>query len=289
MPIEAGSYRPKNASGNYSQTITLADAFAQSSNVAAVRLLGQVGDEDVIATARDLGVRSPIDEGDPSIALGTSTMTLMELTAAYAGVAANSYPVVPTAFVGAQPGWLASWFDGKDSLGGGEHRAIEQMLRQAVNRGTGRAAMLAGPNFGKTGTTQNSRDALFVGYAGDLVVGVWVGNDDNSPLAGASGGGLPARIWKDFMQQALGERATPRPRPAVTGDPEGPVQQLDLPELGDLPLGDADLQIREDGAVLSTDIRGVPFDVTVDRNGVRVDPRNRERDTAQEAAREGAE
>ena len=75
----------------------------------------------------------------------------------------------------------------------------------------------------------------------------------------------------------------------MTGAPEGPVQQLDRPELGDLPLGDADLQIREDGAVLSTDIRGVPFDVTVDRNGVRVDPRNRERDTAQEAAREGAE
>ena len=281
-PIEQGSYRPRNSSGNYSETITLADAFAQSSNVAAVRLLGEVGDEDVIAMARDLGVRSPLAEGDPSLALGTSTMTLMELTAAYAGVAANAYPVKPTAFVAPEQGWLESWFDGKESLGGAVHDDIEQMLRQAINRGTGRAATLSGPNFGKTGTTQDNRDALFVGYAGGLVVGVWVGNDDNTPLAGVSGGGLPARIWKDFMQQALGERAAPaRPRPSP--DPSGPIEKMDEVDLENLPLGDANLQIREGGAVLSTDIRGVPFDVTVDQNGVRVDPgaRNREREVVE--------
>ena len=282
--IEQGSYRPKNASGNYSETITLADAFASSSNVAAVRLFGEVGDDDVIAMARAFGVHSPIEEGDPSVALGTSEMTLMELTAAYAGVAANSYPVVPTAFVAEEPGWFESWFPmmlgGKDSLGGREHEHIERMLRQAVNSGTGRAAMLSGPNFGKTGTSQDNRDALFVGYAGDLVVGVWIGNDDNAPLAGVSGGGLPARIWKDFMQQAIGERAGPaRPRP----NPSGPVEPQDVPGIEDIPLGDTDLQIRDGGAVLSTDIRGVPFDVTVDRNGVRVEPgpRNRERDVSE--------
>jgi penicillin-binding protein 1A len=280
-PIEQGAYRPRNASGNYSETITLADAFAQSSNVAAVRLMGQVGDDDVIEMARELGVRSPIEEGDPSVALGTSTMTLMELTAAYAGVAANSFPVKPTAFVAEEPGWFASWFDGKDSLSGDDHADIERMLRQAINSGTGRAAMLAGPNFGKTGTTQNNRDALFVGYAGGLVVGVWIGNDDGTPLAGVSGGGLPARIWRDFMQQALGAGATPRPRPSVTADPRGPVEPQDVPELEDIPLGDAELQIREGEAVLSTDIRGVPFDVTVDQNGVRVDPRNREREESE--------
>jgi len=279
MPIEQGAYRPRNASGNYSQAMTLADAFAQSSNVAAVRLMGQVGDEDVIATARDLGVTSPIPEGDPSVALGTSTMSLMELTAAYAGVAANHFPVRPTAFVAGEPGWFEGLFDGRGSLSGSDHAAVERMLRQAVNRGTGRAAMLSGPNFGKTGTTQDNRDALFVGYAGSLVVGVWVGNDDNTPLAGVSGGGLPARIWKDFMSQALGERAAPaRPRPAESPDPLGPVQPQDVPGLEDLPLGDASVRIREGGAVLSTDIRGVPFDLTVDRNGVRVDSRNRERE-----------
>jgi len=279
-PIEQGSYRPRNASGHYSDAITLADAFAQSSNVAAVRLMGQVGDDDVIATARELGVRSPLAEGDPSLALGTSTMTLMELTSAYAGVAANAYPVKPTAFIAEESSWFESLFDGKGNLSGSDHEAIERMLRQAINRGTGRAAMLSGPNFGKTGTTQDNRDALFVGYAGGLVVGVWVGKDDNTPLAGVSGGGLPARIWKDFMSQALGDRDAPaRPAP----DPSGPVEPLDVPELEDIPLGDANLRIREGEAVLSTDIRGVPFDVRLDENGVRIDPgaRNREREVVE--------
>jgi penicillin-binding protein 1A len=282
-PIEQGSYRPRNYAERYSETITLADAFAQSSNVAAVRLFGLVGDDNVIETARDLGVDSPIEEGDPSVALGTSTMTLMELTAAYAGVAGNSYPVEPTAFVADKPGWFERLFDGRDSLDSDEHDAIEGMLRRAVNRGTGRAAMLSAPNFGKTGTTQDHRDALFVGYAGGLVVGVWVGNDDNAPLPGTTGGGLPARIWRDFMSQALGERGTPAPvRPSP--DPSGPVEPLDVPELGDIPLGPgANLRIGEGGATISGEIEGVPVDVRIDRNGVQVDPgvRNRERAVAE--------
>jgi len=278
LPIEQGSYRPKNASGKYSDSITLADAFARSSNVAAVRLFGEVGDDDVIAMARRLGVHSPIKEGDPSVALGTSEMTLMELTSAYAGIAANAFPVHPTAFVAEEPGWLESLFDGKSSLSGSEHDEIEQMLRAAINRGTGHAAMLAGPNFGKTGTTQDNRDALFIGYAGGLVVGVWVGNDDNTPLAGVSGGTVPARIWKDFMQQALGERATPsRPRPSP--NPSGPVEQLDIPDLGDMGIGeDPDVEIDENGAVISGEIDGQPVDLRIDRNGVRLDQRRREED-----------
>jgi len=284
LPIEQGSYRPRNVSGTYSESITLADAFAQSSNVAAVRLMAEVGDDEVIRMARDLGVRSALDDGDPSLALGTSTMTLMELTAAYAGVAANRFPVKPTAVPGAEPGWLSRWFDGMDSLPGQAHDDIEAMLRRAVNNGTGRAAMLSSPNFGKTGTTQDNRDALFVGYAGGLVVGVWVGNDDNTPLDGVYGGGVPARIWKDFMQQAHGQRRAPAPRPAESPDPEGPVQPQDVPALENLPIGETNVQIRDGGAVLSTDIRGIPFDVTVDQNGVRIDPgaRNREREVAEE-------
>jgi penicillin-binding protein 1A len=286
MPIEQGSYRPKNYGETYSQSITLADAFAQSSNVAAVRLFGEVGGDNVIEAARELGVRSPIEEGDPSVALGTSTMTLMELTAAYAGIAGNAFPVTPTAFVAEEPGWLESLFDGKNSLGSGEHEDIEQMLRAAVNRGTGRAAVLSVPNFGKTGTTQDHRDALFVGYAGGLVVGVWVGNDDNTPMSGVTGGALPARIWKDFMSQALGPRAVPaRPRPTTSPDPQGPVQPLDVPELGDIPLGEnTSVQIGEGGATISGQIEGVPVDLRIDGNGVQVAPgaRNREREVAVE-------
>lgn len=280
--ITQGSYRPKNAGGSYSETITIADAFARSSNVAAVRLWSIVGDGSVIEAARDLGVRSPLAEGDPSLALGTSTMTLMELTAAYAGVAANSFPVEPTAFTAEEPGWFGRLFDGKSRLSDSEHEAMERLLRQAINNGTGRAAMLRSPNFGKTGTTQDNRDALFVGYAGGLVVGVWIGNDDNSPLAGVSGGGLPARIWKDFMSQALGvERAPARPAsPTPSPDPSGPVQPLDIPDLEAIPLGDSGVTIgtRDGGAVISGDVQGMPVDVRIDGQGIRVEPGNRTRE-----------
>ena len=269
-----GSYRPRNAGGNYSDSITLQDAFARSSNVAAVRLLGQVGDEAVIELARRLGVRSPLAEDDPSLALGTSTMTLIELTSAYAGVAANRFPVAPRAFPVEEEGWFDWLFADRHSLSSREHEAMQQMLRRAVNQGTGRAATLSVPNFGKTGTSQDNRDALFVGYAGDLVVGVWIGNDDNSPLQGIHGGGLPARIWRDFMVQALGQGAAPprRASPTPSPDPSGPVQPLDVPELGDIPLGDRSrLRIGEGEAVFSTEIEGMPLDLRVDQNGVQID------------------
>jgi len=269
--ITQGSYRPKNAGEHYSKTITLEDAFARSSNVAAVRLWQEVGDAAVIRTARELGVRSPLAKGDPSVALGTSTMTLMELTAAYAGVAGNDFPVRPSAFPAREPGWWEWLTSGQTSLSGSEKAAMEQMLRAAINRGTGRAAMLRQANFGKTGTTQDHRDARFVGYAGGLVTGVWIGNDDNSPLAGVSGGGLPARAWRDFMRVALGEAAAPaRPKPRKSPDPQGPVVPLDIPDLGDLPLGDSQLGLDGDGANVSTDIGGVPVNVRIGPDGVRV-------------------
>jgi penicillin-binding protein 1A len=271
--ITSGSYRPANASGNYSPHITLEDAFARSSNVAAVRLFRDVGDSAVIDMARKLGVTSPLAEGDPSLALGTSTMTLMELTAAYAGVAANEFPVTPRAFTQDEPGWFDWLWNSKSSLSSREHDDMEQLLRSAINRGTGRAAMLNVPNFGKTGTTQDNRDALFVGYAGDLVVGVWIGNDDNTPLSGIHGGGLPAQIWRDFMAQALGKRAVPAPsRPSPTPNPSGPIQPLDIPDLRDLPIGDTNLKVDPNGASISTSIDGHPVDVRIDQNGVRVEP-----------------
>lgn len=229
-----------------------------------MRLFRDVGDEAVIATARSLGVTSALPAGDPSMALGSASMTLMELTAAYAGVAANRFPVAPTAFPAKQEGWFDGLLGKHSSLSSENHAAIEGMLRAAVNRGTGRAARLRAPNFGKTGTSQDNRDALFVGYAGNLVVGVWVGNDDNSPLKGVSGGGIPARIWRDFMRDALGEHGEPKSR----ADPAGPVQPLDLPDLGDLPLGDVNLRIDGGDAVLTTQVDGKPVEVRV--NGEQI-------------------
>ena len=274
-----GSYRPRNANDRYSDEITLADGFAQSSNVAAVRLFGMVGDKAVIETARGLGISSPLAENDPSLALGTSEVNLLELTAAYAGVASNSWPVEPRAFAAEEPGWFDWVFDGKSSFSKRQHEAIQSMLRQAINTGTGRAAMLPIANFGKTGTSQGNRDALFVGYAGDLVVGVWVGNDDGTPLAGVSGGGLPARIWKDFMRGALKIQAPATPAPSQSADPEAPIEPFDVPELEDIPLGDTGASVTvDDGVTVSTEIEGLPVDIRLDREGVNIepgDPRNR--------------
>jgi penicillin-binding protein 1A len=191
-------------------------------------------------------------------------MTLLELTAAYAGVAANSYPVVPHAFKTEEPGWFESFFSGPDSFGSDEHDAIEQMLRAAVNRGTGRAARLPQANFGKTGTSQDNRDALFIGYANGLVVGVWVGNDDNSPLKGVSGGGVPARVWRDFMTDAHGARKQP---PRAPTNPAGPVQPLDVPDIGSVPIGETTRVGVEDGkAVISTEIGGTRIDLRLPIN-----------------------
>lgn len=260
--ITTGSYQPKNAGGAYSDTITLEDAFATSSNVAAVRLLREVGDDKVIRVARDLGVTSPLARGDPSLALGTSSMTLLELTAAYAAVAANSYPVVPHAFKEEEAGWLERWFTGPRHFPSGVHDDIEQMLRAAVNRGTGRAARLPQANFGKTGTSQDSRDALFVGYANGLVVGVWIGNDDNSPLQGIYGGGLPARIWRDFMVQANGQAVPRKAPPARAEDPGTPVQPLDIPEIPAIPIDDkTSVGVKDGNAVISTEIGGTKVDL----------------------------
>ncbi len=271
-PITQGSYRPKNAREAYSDQITLENAFAQSSNVAAVRLFQAVGSDKVIRTARRLGITAPMAEGDPSLALGTSSMTLMELTAAYAGIAANEYPVEPHAFARGDQGFWEWMTTRTDSMSSGTREDLEGMLRAAINRGTGRNASLPIANYGKTGTTQDYRDALFVGYAGDLVVGVWIGNDDNTPLNGVTGGSTPARIWRDFMRGALKIEAAPAPVADDTPDPEGPIQPLDMLEGGEIPLGQdgTSLKVDEGGVTLRQD--GVPVEVRVDEGGVVVKP-----------------
>ncbi len=271
-PITQGSYRPKNAREQYSEQITLEDAFASSSNVAAVRLFQAVGSDKVIRTARRLGITAPMTEGDPSLALGTSSMTLMELTAAYAGIAANEYPVEPHAFARGERSWWDWLTTRRDSMSSGDHEDLEGMLRAAINRGTGRNASLPIANYGKTGTTQDYRDALFVGYAGDLVVGVWVGNDDNTPLNGVTGGSTPARIWRDFLRGALKIEAAPAPKAEDTPDPEGPVQPLDVLDGEEIPVGQdgTTLRIEQGGVTLSQP--GVPVEVRVDGGGVVVQP-----------------
>ncbi|MGH6612788.1 transglycosylase domain-containing protein [Sphingomonas sp.] len=202
-PITIADWSPKNSDGRYEGEITLRRAFAKSSNVAAARLIQQVGVKTVIRAARDLGISTPI-ANEATIALGTSTVSLLELTSAYAAVAAQSYPVRAS---GLEPSgersWLQSLTQGGRPLTGAVHDHMLDLLSASAETGTGRQAALSVKTYGKTGTTQDNRDALFIGFAGDLVVGVWVGNDDNKPNAGLSGGGIPARVWRDFMMRAL--------------------------------------------------------------------------------------
>jgi len=201
-PIVLGDYEPKNDDFRYRGPVPLATAFAASSNVAAVRLAQQVGIAQVAAQARKLGIETPLSIY-PAMALGTTPMTLVDMTRAYAALAAGRYPVRASGLwradhqpaditpASATPEWPS-------------RAPMLQLLESAVRNGTGNKAKLNVLTWGKTGTTQNHRDALFIGFAGDLVVGVWVGNDDNSPMAASIvGGSLPARLWKRFMTDAL--------------------------------------------------------------------------------------
>ena len=222
-PVRVGDWTPDNYEGRYRGLISLREAFAVSSNAAAVRLSEAVGRPAVIQAARDLGISGELEQG-PTLALGTSGVSLIEMVAAYAAVAANSYPVTPRGLPDQDEDARALPFEGST------RQQLLELLWASANQGSGRAAALPVRTFGKTGTSQDSRDAYFIGFAGDLVTGVWIGRDDNSPVPGIQGGGLPARIWRAFMAEAVrGGEAAPPPVPIerpveeqvdVTFDPE---------------------------------------------------------------------
>lgn len=243
-PVQIGDWKPSNSDGRYAGRITLRQAMAKSSNVVAARLIQKLGVGRVTQAARDLGISTPLGN-DASIALGTSTGTLLELTAAYAAVANGSYPVRPRGLDAEESAddWLARRLGGPSRFDARLLDDLRSMLGTVVQSGTARGAALPIPAFGKTGTTQDGRDALFVGWAGDLVVGVWIGNDDNSPVSGAYGGGLPAHIWRDFMVRALGLTLPPAPV-----EPDNAIDDNGL-DLGDV-LNGAGVQIDDKGVQL---------------------------------------
>jgi len=154
----------------------------------------------VARAARDLGLSGPFGT-DATLALGTYETTLMELTAAYAAVAAGVAPIEPHGLPApVDPGKFGPL---------PETDELRELLAAVTDHGTGRAARLRLPTYGKTGTSTDNRDAWFVGWTGDLVAGVWVGNDDGSPMDGVSGGGIPARIWRDFMLASVPGQGPP--------------------------------------------------------------------------------
>ncbi len=213
-PLEIRGWRPRNYTGRYRGRVTLADALAGSINTAAVRLTEKVGRGKVAAVAQRLGITAPL-KIHPSLALGASEVTLLELTGAYAALANRGYAAWPYGIAEIRDGAGATLYRRAGAgagrvVGPGTLRPLQTMLAGVITRGTGRAARIGRPAAGKTGTSQDSRDAWFIGFTAELVAGVWVGNDDETPMKRVTGGGLPARIWRGFMRDAL--KGTP-PRP----------------------------------------------------------------------------
>jgi penicillin-binding protein 1A len=233
-PITIGGWSPANVDGVYRGQITLREAFLRSSNAAAVRLSERVGRQNVLRAARELGISSPLPNS-PSVALGTAGVSLIELTAAYAAIAGGRYPVQPRGLpLNPRQEGFSAFFERGGSLDRErDWGPMLDLLWAAANEGTGRRAALGTPTFGKTGTTQNNRDALFVGFAGNLVVGVWVGRDDDKSLGRMTGGTAPARIWRTFMKSALsvdGRSGPPLPRDYRRRPAPEPAKQSPLPE-----------------------------------------------------------
>ncbi|MBY0296967.1 MAG: PBP1A family penicillin-binding protein, partial [Methylobacterium sp.] len=213
-PTQVGEWEPENYGGRYRGAVSLRTAFAQSINTVAVQLAEAVGIPAVIATAKGLGIQAELPNL-PSLALGSAETTLLDLTRAYAAVAAGAESVEPYAIrqiaardqtLYTRPATALSPMRDPAARAG-----MVDLLAAVVREGTGKGARVAVPSGGKTGTTQDNRDAWFIGFTADLVVGVWLGNDDNSPMEGVTGGDLPAAIWRDFVTQALAVRAKAKP------------------------------------------------------------------------------
>lgn len=228
QPLSIGGWSPRNDNGRYQGPVSLRQAITQSINTVAVRLAMDVGPGRVAALARRLGIASDLRE-EPSLALGTSEVTLLELAGAYDVLASGGLGVEPRAIrrirLGSGRVLYASEAPTNAQLVAPELAgAIGDMLHSAVALGTGRRAAIPGhAAAGKTGTTQDFRDAWFVGYTGQAVAGVWVGNDNGAPMRNVTGGGLPAMIWHDVMLVAhAGKPSLPLPAPPLAETAMGP-------------------------------------------------------------------
>ncbi|WP_114862037.1 transglycosylase domain-containing protein, partial [Azospirillum brasilense] len=221
-PVRIGTWSPGNYDGKFRGTITMANALAHSSNTATVRIIDRIGVERVRRVAAGLGINSPLGK-DLSLALGTSEVNLLELTRGYAGIANRGAPVWPYAITEIrdrdgnvlyrrQAGGSVPVVDPAHAV------QLTRMMSGVIEYGTGKSAKLDRPAAAKSGTTQDYRDAWFVGFTADLVAGVWLGNDNNAEMKRVTGGSLPAKLWQGFMLDAHAGRP-PRPLPGMEGAP----------------------------------------------------------------------
>ncbi|MCK5042176.1 MAG: PBP1A family penicillin-binding protein [Sphingomonadales bacterium] len=206
-PLNIDGWEPNNFSGTFAGRIPIKDAFARSINTIAVQLSEWAGRENVIDVARRLGITSPM-RPHPSIALGAFEVKMMDMVRAYSSLANGGYAVEPYgilevrsisgALLYRRPPAEISQVISADNL-----NSLRPLLEAVVAYGTGRAARSDSYYVAaKSGTSQNYRDAWFIGYTGQLTAAVWLGNDDNTPMVRVTGGGMPARIWHQFMDDA---------------------------------------------------------------------------------------
>ena len=220
-PVALGEWEPQNANRRYAGEVTLTEALARSINSVAVKLADRVGVSSIANAARRLGISSPIQD-NLSIALGSSEVTLLELTSAYSTFADGGRHFAPYGIVeitGADGAALYTHrSEATQATDETNAREMTYMLSHVVTEGTGQRAALADrPAAGKTGTSQDNRDAWFIGYTGNEIAGVWFGNDDNSPMKNVSGGNFAALAWHNYMA-ASQVGVPPAPLPGSEGD-----------------------------------------------------------------------
>jgi penicillin-binding protein 1A len=234
----SGPWTPKNYDGEFKGLITLTQALAESRNIPAVKVSEAVGRDAVRRIANDFGIDSDLAAG-PALALGASESTLLEMTGAYAGILNGGSSVTPyglrelTLQGESEPLIGASGGMGERVIQEQAAQLLTYMMTQVIETGTGGRARLPDRQAaGKTGTTNAGRDAWFVGFTADYVAGVWMGYDDNTPLTGVTGGGLPAEIWHEVMVR-VHEGVPPSPLPMIVPEylapPQAGMQPQPLP------------------------------------------------------------
>jgi len=206
-PVSIAGWQPRNFDDRFHGPVTARDAFAKSLNTVAVQVQERIGRERVAAAARRLGITSPL-KLHPSLALGASEVNLLDLTRAYATIANGGEAVLAHGVLTVREAEGRVLYR---RAGSGLGRVVDPTIARQMGEllagvlapgGTAERARLDRPAAGKTGTSQDHRDAWFIGYAGDLTVGVWAGNDDGAPMNRVTGGGFPARLWRDVMTGA---------------------------------------------------------------------------------------
>ncbi len=214
-PVKIGNWSPENYDEKFRGPVTIASAFAQSLNTVAAQLANEVGPDKVVSLAHRLGVDSEI-QPNASIALGTSEVSLVELTSSYAAFMNGGYKATPhivkrISDTDGKVLYEADYSKPPRVLSEPVAATMNSMMNRVINEGTGKAAKIDGwQAAGKSGTTQSFRDALFVGYTSIMTTGIWFGNDDGAYMKKVTGGGLPAKAWKEYMTVAM-KGYTPTP------------------------------------------------------------------------------